>query len=279
MSHDRLLLLHPVLRPGGGLDYNEECDFGLDIPADGSKRTAEGLVRVEASFVLVSSTLQKMIKEGKARYLVLSTCSNTYYRDSTSSDTQEVVIEIPAKDLAGTLKLTPYVVATEDLEWFVAPEHVPEIKEFQGKDKIPRAAILAIGASHEIELDQIGTIWSAIKIIRSENIEEGRYAINTVGDFIVIELANKTYVDVVRMKGQIRDVLYSSIYQAAIEYSLRKMTEEANTKWAKALQKTLEERDISGDDIEENANHYAQVIMGNPLGQMIDWCSRSVSFD
>lgn len=279
MSHDKLLLLHPVLRQGGGLDYNEECDFGLDIAAGGSRRTAEGLVRVEASFVLASPTLQKMIKAGKAQYLVLSTCSNTYYRDSISSDTQEVVIQIPAKDLAGTLRLTPYVVATKDLEWFVAPEHVPEIKEFQGKDKIPRASILAIGAPHEIELDQIGTIWSAIKIIRSENIEEGRYAINMVGDFIVIELANKTYVDVARMKGQIRDVLYSSIYQAAIEYSLRKMGEETNTKWAKALQKTLEERGIIDDDIEENANHYAQVIMGNPLGQMIDWCNRSVSFD
>lgn len=279
MSHDKHLLPHPVLKPGGGLDYSEECDFGLEIADGGSRRTAEGLVKIDGLFVLASPTLEKMIKNGEARYLALLTCSNTYYRNAILSDGEEFVLEIPANDLAGSLRLTPYIIASTDLEWFAAPEHVPEIKEFHGKGKIPSASILAMGAPHEIELDQIGTIWSAIKIIRSENIEEGRYAINMVGDYIVIELANKTYVDVARMKGQIRNVLYSSIYQAAVEYSLRKMSEETNSKWAKALQKTLKERGITDDDIEENANHYAQVIMDNPLGQVIDWCDRGVNLD
>lgn len=279
MTHDRLLLLHPVLRPGGGLDYNDKCDFELKIEAGGSKRTAEGAVRVEASLALISPTLEKMVRESKAKYLVLATCTKTYYRHAVFSAAEKILLEIPAGDLAGTLRLTPYVVASEELEWFVAPEHDPEIKKFRGSGNIPSGSILAVGASHEIEIEHVGTIMSAIKLVSNVEVKEGQYAINDRGDFILIELGPKTYADVVRMRGTIKDLLYSSVYQAAVEYSLRKIADEPDSKWAKALQKTLIEHDITNDDIGEKANEYAQVVMGYPLGKMIDWCDGSVSFD
>lgn len=279
MTHEKLLLLHPVLRPGGGLDYSDKCDFELQIEDGGSKRTAEGLVRVEASLALRSPTLEKMVKDGKAKYLVLATCTKTYYRQAVLAPDGKMLLEICASELAGTLRLTPYVVASDELEWFVAPEHDPEIKKFHGRGKIPLGSILAVGAPHEIEMDHIGSIISAIKLVSNAQVEEGRYAINDRGDYVLIELGPKTYADVARMRGHIRDLLYSSIYQAAVEYSLRKIADEPDSKWAKALQKTLAEHGISGDDIGEKASDHAQTIMGNPLGQMIDWCDRGVSFD
>ena len=279
MTHDKLLLPHPVLRPGGGLDYNNECDFGLEIGAGGSRRTAEGLVRVEASLTLTSPTLEAMVREGKARHLVLATCTKTYYRHALFPDARKISLEIHADDLAGTLRLTPYVVASEELEWFVAPEHDTEIKKFGGSGNIPAGSILAVGAPYEIEMERIGTIMSAIKLVPNEKVKEGQYAINDRGDFVLIELGPKTYADVVRMRGAAKHLLYPSVYQAAVEYSLRKIADEPDSKWAKALQKTLAEHDITVDDLGENANHYAQVIMDNPLGQMIDWCDRSASFD
>ncbi len=279
MTRDKLLLPHPVLRPGGGLDYNESCNFGLEIKPGASRRTSEGVVEIKASFTLVSPTLEEMVKEGKAQYLVLATCAKTYYRLATSFDVQQILLEFPVKNLAGTLRLTPYIVTTKEIEWFIAPEHDPEIKIFQGFGKIPPGSILAIGAPHEIEMEQIGTVMSAIKLVPNANIMEGRYTINDEGDFIMIELNNKTYTDIARMRTHIKNLLYPSIYQAAIEYALRKATEEADSKWAKALQKTLEEHGLSNDNIEEKANEYAQIIMGDPLGQMLEWCNRSVSFD
>lgn len=279
MTHDKLLLPHPVLRPGGGLDYNNECDFGLEIGAGGSRRTAEGLVRVEASLTLTSPTLEEMVREGKARHLVLATCTKTYYRHALFPDAGKITLDIHADDLAGTLRLTPYVVASEELEWFVAPEHDPEIKKFGGSGSIPSGSILAVGAPYEIEMERVGTIMSAIKLVPREVVAEGRYAINDGGDFVLIELGPKTYADVVRMRDFAKYLLYPSVYQAAIEFSLRKIADEPDSKWAKALQKTLEEHDIADDDVGEHANHYAQVIMGNPLGQMIDWYDRSASLD
>lgn len=279
MTHDKLLLPHPVLRPGGGLDYSDKCDFGLEIGAGGSRRTAEGLVRVEASLTLTSPTLEAMVKEGKARHLVLATCTKTYYRHALFPDAGKISLDICADDLAGTLRLTPYVVASEELEWFVAPEHDSEIKKFGGSGSIPAGSILAVGAPYEIEMERVGTIMSAIKLVPNEEVNEGQYTINDSGDFVLIELGPKTYADVVRMRGSAKYLLYSSVYQAAVEYSLRKISDEPDSKWAKALQKTLVENDITGDEIGENANYYAQVIMGNPLGQMIDWYDRSASLD
>ena len=279
MTRDNLLLPHPVLRPGGGLDYSKDCDFGLEMRAGDTKRTSEGLVRIEAAFTLASITLEEMIKKGEARYLLLATCTKTYYRHVASFNTRQVQLEVPVSDLAGTLRLTPYVVASEELEWFIAPEHDLEIKKFKGNDKIPAGAILAIGAPHEIEMEQIGTIMSAIKLIPNDKIEEGRYEINDRGDFVIIELSNKTHMDVVRMRPHIKDVLYPSVYQAAIEYALRKIDDEPDTKWAKALQKTLEEHGVKLDDVKENENHYAQLIMGNPFGQMLEWYNRGGHLD
>lgn len=279
MTHDKLLLPHPVLRPGGGLDYNNECDFGLEIGAGGSRRTAEGLVRVEASLTLTSPTLEEMVREGKARHLVLATCTKTYYRHALFPNAGKISLDIHADDLAGTLRLTPYVVASDELEWFVAPEHDPEIKKFDGSGSIPAGSILAVGAPYEIEMERVGTIMSAIKLVPNEGVDEGQYAIDDRGDFVLIELDPKTYADVVRMRDSAKYLLYPSVYQAAVEYSLRKIADEPDSKWAKALQKTLEEHNITGDDIEEKSNHYAQVIMGNPLGQMIEWCNRSASLD
>lgn len=279
MTHDRLLLPHPVLRPGGGLDYDAKCDFGLEIGAGGSRRTADGLVRVEASLTLICDTLEEMVRVGKARYLVLATCTKTYYRHALFPDAGKISLDIHADNLAGTLRLTPYVVASEELEWFVAPEHVPEIKKFGGSGSIPAGSILAVGAPYEIEMERVGTIMSAIKLVPREGVAEGQYAINDSGDFVLIELGPKTYADVVRMRDSAKYLLYPSVYQAAVEYSLRKIADEPDSKWAKALQKTLEEHDITSDDIGEEATKHAQVIMGNPLGQMIDWCDRSASLD
>lgn len=279
MTHDRLLMLHPVLRPGGGLDYNDTCDFELKIGAGGSRRTAEGKVRVDASFTLVSQTLGRMIKEDKARYLVLATCTKTYYRRVFCPDTEKIRLDIPVGDLAGTLRLTPYVVASKELEWFVAPEHDPEIQELSGGGNIPSGSILAVGAPYEIETERVGTIISAIQLVSNMNVKEGQYTIDDRGDFILVELNPKTYADVVRMRGTMGDLLYSSIYQAAVEYSLRKIADEPDSKWAKALQKTLADHNIANDDIGEKANEYAQTIMGNPLGRLIEWCDRSGQID
>ena len=273
MRHQKLLFLHPVLRPGG-FDYDEKCSFEMTV--EESKRTAEGVVRIRAALNLVSDTLNKLIKEKRCKFLVMVQCTRTYYRRTISSPMPNIVLEIPAGDIAGTLHLTPYVVASDNLDWLNSDEHADEIKNTEIRNRIPIGSILAVGASYEVELDNIGTIQSAIKIQRNEFVDEGKYTVNTVEDFVVIELGPKTYVDVAQMRESLRELLYPSIYQAAIEYAIRKMGDDPDRKWAKALRKTLDDNKINDKEIVENPNHCAQIILDSPLGQMIRRCGRGV---
>ena len=268
MSHEKILLLHPVLRPNG-FDYHDNCEFEMVI--SDSRRTAEGMVRVDISYNLKSCTLSEMVERGKAKFLVMSKCTRTLYRRAVSSDTPNTLLEISSSDLAGALRLTPYIVASDDLEWFSSDEHVDEIKAITDGGRIPCGSVLAVGPSHEIEMDDIGTIKSAIKIIRNENMKEGQYALDTLEDSVVIELGYKTYTDIAHMRAHTRTLLYPSIYLAAVEYAIRKMGDNSGRKWAKALQKILDDHEIKGEKIEDDPNHCAQEILDNPLGQLIRW--------
>ena len=274
MRHQRLLFLHPVLRPGG-FDYSEKCTFSMSICE--SKRTAEGRVQISATLDLESRTLNRLIEERKAKFLVMIQCKRTYYRRTADFDSPAAALDIPTGDLAGALRLTPYVVSTEDLDGLDSDEHADEIRDMQGRERIPRGSVLAVGASHEVEMEEIGAIQSAIKIQSNEQVDEGRYAINIVEDFVVIELGPKTYADVARLRERLRELLYPSIYQAAIEHAIRKMDDEPDRKWAKALKKTLVEHKIGEEKIAENPNYCAQVILDNPLGQMVRRCNGGIA--
>lgn len=274
MRHGKLLFLHPVLRPGG-FDYIEGRHFEMTI--NESMCNAEGTVRICATLDLDSTTLNQLIKDQEATFLVIIQCAKTYYRRIKTFDGPDIAMEMPSGNLAGTLRLTPYVVASKDLEWIASDEHEDEIRDTQGGDQIPKGSVLAVGASHEVEMDEIGTIQSAIKMQRNERVKEGRYAVNAVGDFVVIELGPRTYANVARIRERQRELLYPSIYQAAVEYAIRKMGDEPGRKWSKALRKTFEDQKISDKEIEDNPNKCAQVILGDPLGQMIRRCDRGVS--
>ena len=273
MRHGKILFLHPVLRPGG-FDYNKDCHFAMTITE--SKRSAEGVVGISATLDLASITLNQLIEKRKAQFLVMMQCAKTYYRSVGIFDGPQIILEIPSDSLAGTLHLTPYVVSSHDLDWIVSDEHEDEIRGIQGGDRIPKGSVLAVGASHVVEMDEIGTIQSAIKIQSNEQVKEGQYAINTVEDFVVIELGPRTYTNVARIRARLRELLYPSIYQAAIEHAMRKMGEEPDRKWAKALRKTLEDYKLGEDDVSNNPNHCAQVILDDPLGRMIDRCNRGI---
>ncbi len=268
MSHERALLPHPVLRPGG-IDYREDCTFQMEIGA--ARRTQDGDVLVEGSFDLSSATLTGMIRDDDAEFFVVAKCAKTYLRHALGTD-GAIALKILAGDLADTLKLTPYVVASKEIPWFASEEHDDEIRAMPGGASIPPGSILAVGASHEIEIDEIGTIQAAIKLVSNDQVEEGLYTINIDGDYVLIELGPKTYRDVALMRRHAPDLLYPSIYQTTVEYAMQEMDDHAASKWARALQKTLADCDIKIDDnLQKTAHKHAQIVLDKPLHKLIEW--------
>ena len=66
----------------------------------------------------------------------------------------------------------------------------------------------------------------------------------------------------------------SKIQPHAIETAIRQCPDALTEgkRWARAIGKKLEEQefDTSPDALEENCQEYAQTIMGNPLGRILE---------
>lgn len=268
MNHERLLMPHPVLRPGG-FDYGEGDSFSMTMPRP--RRSDKDIV-VEASFNLSCRTLDDLIKNGMAKFSVLAKCAATYYRRLASSDAPKITFRIRSDDLWQILTLTPYVIASKDVPW-TATDGDADLDNVKG-DPMPRGSILAVGETHAIQLRKTGTLQSSIRITPNPKIAEGVYLVNSQGDFVVVEMGPKTFSDVHGMRQRAGDLLYPSVYQAALEFAMREMEEHEQSMWARALKQTLDKHGIDTDDLAERAHEHAQTLLNKPLAKMIAWTGR-----
>lgn len=274
MSHDSLLMPHPVLQPTNS-DYADGDSFSMSI--NRAQRVA-GNVKVDASFDLSCSKLERMLDDDLARFFVTAQCPNTHFRRAYHSDKPAFVFEIPEGDLFDNMTVTPYVVANHELPWF-EPSLLEDVDPANGEN-IPLGSILAVGKSHKIQIDKIGEIQSTINFVSNSQVEEGLYEISADGDFIVIEMHPATYDAVSRVRKAALDLLYPSIYQAAVEHAIRELQDHEDTMWGRALVKTLQDRKISIDrDLSKNAHKHAQMLLEKPLARLVEWDQRRSDLD
>lgn len=274
MMHEHLLMPHPVLRPETS-DYASASFEMIDFRA---RRIQEFLV-IEATLALSCATLEHLVSDKNAKFYLIARCSNTQLRCATSPEESQIKFKIPLDDLSGRLVLTPYVIASEPIAGFTSEEHVPEIQSVGGVD-IPKGSILAVAASHEVQLDRVGSIKSCIRIVSNSQVPKGTYALEAESEFITIAVDPQIHEDVQKARTHANDIFYPSIYQAAIEYAMREIEEHPDSRWAQALRKTLTERGIEIDDsLAKNAHIHAQTLLEKPLARMVEWNKRRENYD
>lgn len=268
MTHEHLLMPHPVLRPGIS-DY-----AGASFEMETEARRIQGYVVIDAALDLQCATLERLVSGNTAKFHVMARCANTYHRYAADSQEPQIRIKMSSGDLSGRLVLTPYVIASEPIAEFTSEEHVPEVQSVGGVD-IPKGSILAVGASHEVQLDTVGSIKSCIRVVSNSQVPKGMYTVEAESEFITIAVAPQMHEDVKRVRAHANAVFYPSIYQAAIEYALREMEDHPDSRWAQALRKTLAEHNIEIDEsLAKNANLHAQTLLEKPLDRMVEWSKR-----
>lgn len=260
------LMPHPVLRPTGS-DYREGCRF--EIKDLKPRLTEQGDVVVDVSFKLTSFTLRKMITEHDAKYFVIAKSPRTYYRSCTESADTSMVIKMPDCELETVVTLIPYVVSTRKMPRFDSKDHDDEIRSLSS-GTLPPGSILAIGAPYDIDLNDIGYDQSKIQMRRNDAVEEGTYTVEIADEFIVIEMSD-LFDQVEQMRKEAPEMLYPSLYQAAIEHAIRNMEANMGAQWAEKLRMALTEHGINPDDEElgEMANIHAQKLLKKPLAKMM----------
>ncbi len=268
---------YPLLAPWTD-DYNEGIAFGICIPH--STRDDRDNINLTIRYELGSEYLKKLIAARKAKYMTIVECGRTFRRlvlSPSASEREDVFVE-PAADFSDSLSLVPYVVATCGLNGFLSDEHAEEIRYLNPQGfRIGAWSMLARGADQRVDLDANTNPNSVIDLVGSANVKDGAFNIDLNDNRIKIYVCHRDFEVIAafrRGKTSIdpeRASLVPSLYMYAVVEALRNFYDHEDRLWHDTISHALEKRGISvdADELRDNAVKYAQTLMDNPIGTML----------
>ena len=266
---------HPVLQHGGK-DYRQGTAFRASIT--GMRRLPrEERIALALRYDLSDRAILELISTGDAQYLTRTDCPTTHVREAHAGFLESHPIELDDSRYSGRVEVRPFIITTRPLEGFRSENWNPWMQSIlpAGVD-LPAGTILAIAQAKSFQPEGTPEYQSCIELVGTPDVPEGQWRIRTDGDLIAIRvnIQDKPKIDRMRQDGGAQGGLWPSIYLNAIETAIRKHQDALSEgrRWAHAIGKKLEEEkfDTSPDALEENCQEYAQTIMGNPLGRILE---------
>ena len=268
---------YPFLSPWTN-DYNKGVKFGVQIP--NSTRDNHDHINLTIRYELNSRFLKKLIAERKAKYVSIIECNQTFRRlalSPSANDVEDIFVE-PVTDFSDSLSLVPYIVATCAIDGFLSDEHVEEIHCLNPQGfSIGSWSMLARGAEQRIELDSNSNPNSVIDLVGSPEVDRGAFNIDLNDNRIKIYVSHDDYHIISAFRERKKAIeperasLVPSLYMYAIVEALRNLPDHEDRLWSATMRNALEKRDITADDEElrDNSIKYAQMLMENPIGTML----------
>lgn len=257
---------YPVLRPGSD-DYSDvEFQVMVEFAISGNSVTANVL------FANSCEEIVEQIEAGKAAYVCVISCRDTYIQRVIETKESAVSLEFEIGKLRGEVKVDPYVVVKDDIENYACPNINSEFGggpfAFQAGDVLAQEETQAF----YIDRDVFKPITSVVDLVKKDNLTEGLWTINFDDDHIRIEVSPKLKesIDDARNDNKNRVILKNSIYFAAVMQAIQKLQDKEESfgdrKWAKIFTNQASNRgiDIEGHD----AYLVAQQLMQLPALQL-----------
>ena len=275
MSH---LFAHPVLAPWLS-DYMAPAYFGVlvgqYVPAD----VAADRLSVEVEFQLQSFTLEPLVAEGLASYAMLATSPRTMFRALSVHHglaSNEASLSLRMSDFAHDITLTPYLVAMRDTILPVTDEHDSEfVQAGRTEFALPSGAILAVGDGIKLSNNE-QNIASIIDIVSSSRVEAGQFLLDYEDTRIKVLVSrdDQAALNTMRAGSAIaRATLFPGLYMHALAGGISRLSDHRDSAWASVIYAAMEKKGINDYEQErltENAQHYAQMLLDSPLGQLLN---------
>ncbi len=275
MSHrNHLSMPHPVLS-NQRQDYAPDCQFSITTPQTMLAATGKEIA-ITVAYFLNSPTLLELIADRRASYISVVECTRTYRRESYATIANEDILLLNPTEWQGTLTVTPYVAATEDITGFTAPEHRPLIKALAPDGaNLPAGAILAVGDITEVELDDDTGVESIFDLVPYRELTAGTFTTNLTGQRIAINVHpdDLAKINTTRYQTQREPMLHQALYLHALDKAIRNLSDHADKRWATVVHRKLAEHNINAADNydpAEKSEEYAQQIFQNPLARMLN---------
>lgn len=183
---------HPVL--GHSIDGEEDVT-GVMFQAAVDPRYDQVAVFFDVRIDCSSTTLQRLIADGKAEYVIHVECGQTFCRHVERFATQNHSFVIAKDLLNGTVEVVPLVVAKEPIENYTIDGAHPD---FSGISfSIEEGDILAIGDAFKIDVDitfdALQRVSSIMEVQVGDKADGAPLSVDFNSDKIIIRLSQADF--------------------------------------------------------------------------------------
>lgn len=222
-----------------------------------------------------NSYIEQLVKDGKAQYVCEVECRRTFFRECYISNLPTFTVRFPRKSVAGSIVLTPTVVALKTITNY----------------KNPGAHEDYDGVAFNIDPGDLLCVFNQLDYFADIQFDKLR----AVSTFITILKTNKnlTYIDLDKPKvhlylpenlynqyrsricnqSQFISSLHASLALNALVFALTQIEKFSDTKWAQSIkyrvstESAFDKMDINNPS---DAIRIAQLLLGDPYERMFN---------
>ena len=199
---------YPVLRPYSDDYRNVDFQTTVDLIADKKK------IQLNISYALSCDEIQKQIYAGKAEYVSVISCRDTYYRSLCKSTKKKTQIEIDIGEFRGEVRVDPYIFVRKNINKFYSPHVNDEFGQEFFKFKVGDILAQDEPQVFYVERDLFKPVSSVIDLVMNENIPFGEWALSVDQQHVQILVSKemKEIIDDARNTTQNKMILLNSLW-------------------------------------------------------------------
>lgn len=258
-------------------DYKDDyvdSSFRADIEA---KEHFSSII-FDVQFKLVNSTIQQLINEGKAAFVLHVECPALSLRREFVTTDDHLSATFEADDLAETLEVCTFIVVQDELKNYSNPQFHPD---YQGLSfSLIKGQMLAIGDTKVFDIeknkDKLQALPSILRIAKSTDSSKGTMVVNTDNPaYISVGLTEEAFSLYSSLgKHEYPKAILGLVLFPALIVVLQRVSSEPEAfgecKWFEILTDLLENNGYSWAELgDENGDAViltvAQAIFSNPV--------------
>ena len=251
MRFNNLAFPYPLL-DASDPSRDDYIDGGYQVSIKQSEVSEDGHVAFTFNHLCNVIELKHLVKEGKAQYGVLLSCSDTLRREMHLSSDSEQEIKISISELHGRVEMIPQIICVDEVFGF-SSEDLNEEYDDIAFDLKP-GDVLATDQTiiRFFEFNRLS--FETLIIVRTvEDLDPFSYQITLDINYIYIDMGDKirSLWDELRAEIDKRPFLAMSIYKDCFLHALQELIsddEVMDKRWARALSQKLEENGLRYDE-------------------------------
>ncbi len=256
---------YPVLRP----DVDDYVDGDMQVTVEFAPSEDGQEVHASVAFQVSVAELKSEVAAGRARYVVVFACRDTYFRHVESVNISQFEVTFPAGSLRGEVQVYPYISAVKSIKAYHSHWINPEFGA--GPFRYPIGAVLAVDRPQVVYIDRdvFKPLSSIFVLEKDENIIGHEWQVRPKNDkvHILVSTDLKALIDDARNNKSHRAVLMNSIYFSAVMQCLSFLkhggVDVSETRWGKVIAQKCHNEGINLEEHDEYM--VAERLMKSPF--------------